>query len=227
MTVSKTDADNPRRLKQPPDPDPSDAAVLLARSAPKSDEGTIVARLNARDELIIGELVQQYQDRLRRYLIHLTQDRDIAEDILQDTWARVITRGWQFKGNSQFTTWLFAVARNLVRDERRKQRIQAASLEFVSSEGEEIQLEVPSPARTPFENAVDGEHKQMLKDAISGLTPHHRQVLELHLFGEMSLGDISRITGDSPSTVKTRFYRARSILKRLVRTSISQRHLPA
>jgi RNA polymerase sigma-70 factor (ECF subfamily) len=88
-----------------------------------SDNGVIAARLRADDSSIISELIHRYQERLRRYLIGLTEDREFAEDILQEIWMRVVTRGSQFKGDSQFSTWLFAVARNLVRDQRRKKRI--------------------------------------------------------------------------------------------------------
>ena len=187
------------------------------------DNAVIAARLRADDSSIVSELIHRYQERLRRYLIRLTEDRDFAEDILQETWMRVVTRGSQFKGDSQFSTWLFAVARNLVRDQRRKKRIQAGSLDVTTSAGEEMPLELASMDSTPFEHFANLEHKRALRDALRALMPHHRQVLELRYLHELSPTEISRMIGAPISTVKARLYRALTTL----RPRMQGRTLPA
>ncbi|MGB9148478.1 MAG: sigma-70 family RNA polymerase sigma factor [Acidobacteriaceae bacterium] len=186
----------------------SHSACLVDR-----ENAVIAARLRGNDAGIIDELILRYQERLRRYLIRLTADRDFAEDILQETWMRVVTRGSQFKGDSQFSTWLFAVARNLVRDQRRKKRILAGSLHVVTSAGEEISVEPESMASTPFEHFANMERKRALKGALQALMPHHREVLELRFLHEMSANEISFIIGAPVSTVKARLYRALTALR--------------
>jgi RNA polymerase sigma-70 factor (ECF subfamily) len=188
-----------------------------------TDNALIAARLRDEDAGIIDELIVRYQERLRRYLIRLTEDRDFAEDILQETWMRVVTRGSQFKGDSQFSTWLFAVARNLVRDQRRKKRIQAGSLEVTTSAGDEMSLELVSMDSTPFEHFANLERKRALRDALRALMPHHRQVLELRYLHELSPTEISRMIGAPISTVKARLYRALTTL----RLRIQGKTLPA
>ena len=74
---------------------------------------TVAERLRAQDPAIIQELVQSHGLSLRRYLLRLTANREQAKDLAQEAWVRVITRGSQFKGDSRFATWLFAIARNL------------------------------------------------------------------------------------------------------------------
>lgn len=178
-----------------------------------SENAVIAARLRANDASIVDELILRYQERLRRYLIRFTGDRDLAEDILQEAWMRVVTRGSQFNGNSQFATWLFAVARNLVRDQQRRKMIQAGSLEVITGEGDEMPLDVASTDSTPFEHFAELECKQALRDALRALMPHHREVLELRFLHELSLKEISCIIGTPVSTVKARLYRALTALK--------------
>lgn len=58
-------------------------------------------------------LIEQYQHRLLRYLVSLTVDRAIAEDLFQKTWMRVLERGHQYDGRHEFSTWPYTIAKNL------------------------------------------------------------------------------------------------------------------
>ena len=81
----------------------------------------IARGLRLRDVALIHQLVEQYQYRLVRYLIYLTGRRDHIEDLVQDTWLRVLERGDRFDGRFRFEPWLFAIARNLPSQEARSQ----------------------------------------------------------------------------------------------------------
>jgi len=70
---------------------------------------------------------------------------------------RLMTRGAQFKGDSQIGTWLSAIARNLVFDLRRK-RSRLVSIDVVREAGNELQLEFPSREKSPFDNCAEIEH---------------------------------------------------------------------
>src|SRR5208283_2573184 len=93
-----------------------------------TQESTEIARgLRRRDPDLLDRLIEQYQHRLLRYLVHLTGRRELAEDLFQETWIRVLERGHQFNAKYTFSTWLFAVARNLTIDHMRRK--QPASLD--------------------------------------------------------------------------------------------------
>src|SRR5580698_7564644 len=112
--------------------------------------------LKRQDAGLLDELILQYQHRLLRYLLYLTSNRELAEDLFQETWMRVLMRGSQFNGNSRFDTWLFTIARNLVIDLRRRRSM--ASLEEMCEAGdEERPFEVPSKEKTPFDNMATME----------------------------------------------------------------------
>lgn len=68
----------------------------------RHENAWIAERLRARDPQILDQLILQYQHRLMRYLLYLTGNRELAEDLFQETWMRVLQRGSQFRGNSQF-----------------------------------------------------------------------------------------------------------------------------
>src|ERR1700739_3891204 len=93
----------------------------------------VSAGLKRQDVGLIDELIVRYQHRLLRYLLFLTGSRELAEDLFQEVWMRVLLRGGQFNGKSRFATWLFTIPRNLVIDYRRKRTLASLDELFESS----------------------------------------------------------------------------------------------
>jgi RNA polymerase sigma factor (sigma-70 family) len=92
--------------------------------------------LKRQDPGLLDELIVRYQHRLLRYLLYLTSNREMAEDLFQEVWMRVMVRGAQFNGNARFDTWLFTIARNLVIDQRRKRTMSSLD-ELVEGNGDD------------------------------------------------------------------------------------------
>ena len=86
----------------------------------ESDTQRIALGLRQRDVVVFETLVEQYQYRLIRYLISLLGRRDGVDDLVQETWLRVLERGKSYDGHSRFEPWLFRVARNIALDTMRK-----------------------------------------------------------------------------------------------------------
>ena len=195
----------------------SAAAIQLAEQM-RSENARVAEGLKRHDPALLDELIVQYQHRLLRYLLYLTGNRELAEDLFQETWMRVLMRGAQFNGNSRFDTWLFTIARNLVIDLRRRRSM--ASLEEMCEAGdEERPFEVPSPEKTPFDHLLTVESGQLVAGALLTLDPLHREVLVLRFHEEMSLEEIARVTRAPLSTVKSRLYRGLASLKPHVRSA--------
>jgi RNA polymerase sigma-70 factor (ECF subfamily) len=193
----------------------SAAAVRLAEQV-GSENARVAEGLKRHDTQLLDELIVQYQHRLLRYLLYLTGNRELAEDLFQETWMRVLTRGAQFNGNSRFDTWLFTIARNLVIDLRRRRSM--VSLDEMCEAGDEDRpFEVPSQEKTPFDHMATMESGQLVTEALLTLDPLHREVLVLRFHEEMSLEEIARMTRAPLSTVKSRLYRGLSALKPHVR----------
>ncbi len=199
------------------DVDMSAAALQLAGQV-QCENARVAEGLKRHDPQLLDELILQYQHRLLRYLLYLTGNRELAEDLFQETWMRVLMRGAQFNGNARFDTWLFTIARNLVIDLRRRRSM--ASLEEMCDTGdEERPFEIASQDKTPFDHLATLESGQLVADALLTLDPLHREVLVLRFHEEMSLEEIARMTRAPLSTVKSRLYRGLAALKPHVRSA--------
>src|ERR1700680_5193978 len=98
------------------------ATVYCFLNAMESEASAIARGLRRRDPDLLDRLIEQYQHRLLRYLVHLTSNRELAEDMFQETWIRVLERGHQYDPKYEFSTWLFSIARHLTLDYLRKKR---------------------------------------------------------------------------------------------------------
>jgi RNA polymerase sigma-70 factor, ECF subfamily len=194
------------------------AAALQLADLARCENARVAEGLKRHDAALLDDLILQYQHRLLRYLLYLTGNRELAEDLFQETWMRVLMRGAQFNGNSRFDTWLFTIARNLVIDLRRRRSM--ASLEEMCEAGdEERPFEVASQDKTPFDHLATMESGQLVAEALLTLDPLHREVLVLRFHEEMSLEEIARMTRAPLSTVKSRLYRGLAALKPHVRSA--------
>src|SRR6201995_2932848 len=116
----------------------------------QSENATIAHGLKRQNPELLDQLIELYQHRLLRYLLFLTGKREVAEDLFQETWMRVLLRGAQYNGKARFDTWLFPLSRTLVIDPSRKRTM--ASLDEMSESGEDsesrplaIAIDGPSP----------------------------------------------------------------------------------
>ena len=187
------------------------ASVAIAPDVQQQENLRIAERLRAQDPHVIDELILQYQHRLMRYLAFQTGNRELAEDLFQETWMRVLTRGAQFKGNSQFVTWLFSIARNHVLDLRRRVP-RSASFEEMTETGDERWINLSEQA-SAFDRCAALEEATLLGGALSALSPEQREVILLRFQEDLHLNEIAAITHAPISTVKARLYRGLAVLK--------------
>jgi RNA polymerase sigma-70 factor, ECF subfamily len=187
-------------------------ATLTIAEQSRAENAEIAQGLRRHDPELLDRLIIQYQHRLLRYLLFLTGNRDLAEDLFQETWMRVLMRGAQYNGAARFDTWLFTIARNLLIDLRRK-RTMASLEEMCEVDGEDRALEIPSDEPTPFELYRIRENGRRVTDALLTLDPLHREVIVLRFHEELSLEEISQVTRAPLSTVKSRLYRGMAALK--------------
>lgn len=192
---------------------PSMSTASLSLTTQARQENALIAQgLKRHDEGLLDELIVQYQHRLLRYLLYLTGNREVAEDLFQETWMRVLMRGAQYNGNARFDTWLFTIARNLVIDMRRK-RTMVSLDELCESSEDERTFEVPSHGPNPLDLYEGYENGQLVAKLLLTLDPLHREVLVLRFHEELSLDEIAQVTAAPLSTVKSRLYRGLAALK--------------
>ncbi|HVG26580.1 MAG TPA: sigma-70 family RNA polymerase sigma factor [Acidobacteriaceae bacterium] len=176
-------------------------------------ENAAIARgLKQQDPELLDQLIETYQHRLMRYLMFLTNRREVAEDLFQEVWIRVLRRGSQYNGKARFDTWIFTIARNLVIDLSRKRTM--ASLDEMREGGEdERPFEIAEDGPSPLEQFQGRENAEELATVMMTLEPSYREVLTLRFHEEMSLEEIASMTRAPLSTVKSRLYRGLAALK--------------
>ena len=168
--------------------------------------------LKRQDAGLLDELIVRYQHRLLRYLLYLTSNREMAEDLFQEVWMRVLVRGAQFNGQARFDTWLFTIARNLVIDLSRKRTM--ASLDEMSDSTEDGRaFEVATDGPSPLEEFQLREDRAEVAQVLLKLETNYREVLVLRFHEELSLEEIASVTRAPLSTVKSRLYRGLAALK--------------
>ena len=155
-----------------------------------SRENAEIARgLRRRDPDMLDRLIELYQHRLLRYLLYLTGNRELAQDLFQETWMRVLERGTQYNGQSKFDTWLFAIARHLVIDNSRRKT--ASSLEALQDDRDNDRpFEVATGDPSPFESLATVENGNRVNAALAQLDRLHREVIVLRFHEELTLEEI-------------------------------------
>ena len=189
------------------------SSALCFSSFMLDDAQSISRALKLRDPDLLDRLIEQYQFRLFRYLLHLTGSRERAEDFFQETWLRVLERGHQYDGKWKFEAWLFAIARNLVLDWHRRKKPQ--SLESLAGRDEDAAVFEPPDAKsaTPLEQAMEAELRTGIALGLARVPAIYREVLVLRFQEEMQIEEIAGVTGVPLSTVKSRLYRGIEALK--------------
>jgi RNA polymerase sigma-70 factor (ECF subfamily) len=182
-----------------------------------TDTQRIARGLRQRDIALLHQLVDQYQFRLVRYFIYLLGRRDsVVDDLVQETWLRVLEHGRSYNGRSRFEPWLFTIARNLTMDHLRKRRIFSLDSNADSSDRPEQHREPPSLVSSdpsPFELAARTEEAHRIAHTLETLEPIYREALVLRFQEELSLQEISTVMGVPLTTVSSRIYRGLATLR--------------
>jgi len=177
-----------------------------------NDTKSIAHGLKRRDPELLDLLIEQYQFRLFRYLLHLTGNRERAEDFFQETWVRVLERGHQYDGKWKFEAWLFTIARNLILDWHRRKKPE--SFESLAGPDENSTFEVKDEkGTTPLESFLNQERRESVHASLEKIPAVYREVLVLRFQEEMQLDEIAGVLSTPVSTVKSRLYRGLEALR--------------
>jgi RNA polymerase sigma-70 factor, ECF subfamily len=188
------------------------AATALLFSAVKPADSKALARgLRRRDPELLDWLIEQYQYRLFRYLLCITGNREMAEDVFQETWMRVLERGRQYDEKSKFEMWLFSISRHLVIDLQRRKTPQ--SLEALTHADCNGSPELAANDPSPLDLFACQEEKASIRAWLGRLPAIHREVLVLRFQEDLLLEEIAVVLSVPLSTVKSRLYRALQLLR--------------
>jgi RNA polymerase sigma-70 factor (ECF subfamily) len=202
----------------------SSSSTTAEQEAVRQESLAISSGLKHQEAGLLDELIVKYQHRLLRYLLYLTSSRELAEDLFQEVWMRVLLRGAQFNGKARFDTWLFTIARNLVIDFRRKRTCSSLDelFEGHSDDDRPMSFEVSDKEPTPFDRFASHEDRERIAEALLEVDTLYREVLVLRFHEELSLQEIATVTRAPLSTVKSRLYRGMAAIKPKLENSVTR-----
>jgi RNA polymerase sigma-70 factor (ECF subfamily) len=187
-----------------------------------NDDGSVVTAVKAGDTEAFRVLVDRHKARLFAVLMTLTGDRDVAEDLAQESFVRAFTGLGNYRADACFGTWLIQIAIHAARDHRRRaqreRRRSPLSLdELPESQRESAEVAVARDGDDPSAHVQASEEANMLQGALIRLPPEYREVLLLKHFEGWSYEAIGRLSEESAGTVKVRAHRARRMLRDILR----------
>jgi len=179
------------------------------------EESALVAQAREGDTVAFGELVRRYEGKIFRLAQHITQNREDAEDVLQETFLKSYEHLDQFKGDSKFYTWIVRIAVNqALMKLRRRKTDKSVSLDEQIDTGEDtVVREIAAWGENPEEHFSREELGDVLDTAIQSLEPLYRSVFVLRDIEELSTEETAEALGLSVPAVKSRLLRARLQLR--------------
>jgi RNA polymerase sigma-70 factor (ECF subfamily) len=186
----------------------------LSSQVVKDDEPVLVAAAKAGDIPAFETLVNRYERKIFRLTQNITQNREDAEDTMQESFLKAFEHLSEFEGNSRFYTWLVRIAVNQALMKLRKRRPNQVSLDEEVDTGEElVQRDVEDWGPSPEDRYEQTELSGILSSVISDLDPAFRIVFQLRDIEELSTEETAQMLGLSVPAVKSRLLRARLKLR--------------
>lgn len=172
----------------------------------------VVARAKSGDEEAFHLIFNRYGRPVLSFINHHVQNRELAEELAQETFVRAYRNLGGLKDDLRLSTWLFGIARNVVRESARQARRNEKRVGL--DEPESLKLE--SGFVLPEGSMLDRELTETIHRALAELDDDKRIVFSLKIFHEKSYEEISSITGHSIGKLKTDLHRARAEMRKRI-----------
>jgi RNA polymerase sigma-70 factor (ECF subfamily) len=175
-----------------------------------TDDLELVNASKTGDIAAFEELVRRYDRKLLRIAQHVTNNREDAEDVVQESFLKAFQHLEQFRGNSQFSTWLYRIALNQALLKLRKRRtIKEVSMDKDFETEDDLPIDVADWAPNPEQLYQTSELRDILRNTLQELGPGLRLVFVLRDIEGLSLQETAEALELSVSAVKARCWRAR------------------
>ena len=187
-----------------------------AADVPQDSDAGLVRRAAAGDVRAFGLLVERYQRPMVALVARMTPNPDDVDDIVQELFVRAWKGLPRFRGDAQFSTWLYRIAVNTTikhRSRRHEENSLSLSTEELSGGVESLARAEPAEGDDPFLSAQRKEREALVRRAVLALPEKQRAVVVLHYFEGYSCEEISQIVGCSVGTVWSRLHYACKRLK--------------
>ena len=179
---------------------------MVVRSRGGDDEPSWVLGLRRGEPAAFDAVFAGYRRRLYSHLVRMTRRRDVAEDLLQETFLRLAQHAARLEPETRLGAWLFTVAHRLVVSWARAQAVRNQLA------GDLPRREAAGDERSPLEALADSQAQLALERAFAALPPAYREVALLVGVEGLPPAEVAQILGQTPEAVRQRLARARTQL---------------
>jgi RNA polymerase sigma factor (sigma-70 family) len=183
---------------------------------PDTERG-LVERLREGDGAAFDALYEAFNARLFTFLLRLSGRRDVADDLLEETWLRLVKHGGRLRPDSRLGPWLFTVARHLYVSYVRSRVLEDSALASVIALWPQA-----IDHSSPFEATAASELERRIEHALGRMRASSREVLLLVAVAGLSHSDAAAVCGISPEALRQRLSRARAQLARALEDDCSR-----
>ena len=211
-----------------PQPTPMATIQSVANEPEQHPDVALVERVKSGDISAYDELVRKYERQIFRIAQHITQNREDAEDVMQDAFLKAYEKLDQFQGNSKFYTWLVRIAVNesLMRLRKRRTGKMVSIDEDIETDEGSVPRDLADWAPDPEQNYTQSELAEILRKTIQGLPPGFRVVFVLRDVDGLSTEETAESLGLSVPAVKSRLLRARLQLRERLARYFKRKKVP-
>jgi RNA polymerase sigma-70 factor (ECF subfamily) len=181
-----------------------------APSRQRLDE-TLIKSIAAGDKFAMQVFYQRHSVRVYRFVLRLTGNTSLAEEIVGDAFLSVWQQAGTFQAKCRVSTWLLSIARHKALSVlRRRSEVQLDG---------DMMATMADP-RDDAETVLDREDRsKLIRKCLTQLSPAHREIIDLVYYHEKSVEEVARIVGAPKSTVKSRMFYARSHMAKLLKAA--------
>ncbi len=181
----------------------------------------VVEQARAGSEPAYRELIRRYERPVFSLIYRMVRDRELAEDLAQETFVKVLNALASYRPEFKFSSWIFKIANNAAIDHLRRRQLETLSVDgaphaTTADQMESSSLELADRAESPLQELEARELGSLIEQAISRLRPEYRACIILRHVEDRSYEEIAEILDLPLGTVKTYLHRARAELKAML-----------
>lgn len=182
------------------------------------EDDLLIRRSQSGDRSAFDMLVRKHEAKAYQYAFRLTHSQEQASDVVADAFLRVYNALPNFKGQSQFTTWLYRILTNCFLDFKKRDKSKYnTSLDAMTQTSDgEVSRQIEDPGRDPFEETERNERETRVERAVAQLPEYQRSMIVMYHAENMSYEDIAAAMDLPIGTVKSRLNRARLSLREIL-----------
>lgn len=188
-------------------------AQIAATPEPATTEAQLVRRAAAGESHAIEILVRRHNRTLYRTARAILRDDAEAEDVVQEAYVKAFRSLAGFRGESSLSTWLVRITANLALMRLRSRTREATVIPIDHENGASLMAEIADGAQGPEAAAMSGQMRRLLERRIDELPDLYRTVFVMRAVEDMSVEETAAALGLPEATVRTRFFRARALLR--------------